>query len=509
MATDAERMMSLFRGYMDAHGTHGVPTPKTGGVKLEIRTSARTVRDPVTSRLWEQHLSGERALGIITIREDNCCSWAAIDIDTYPIVHADLVRQLEALGAPAVVCKSKSGGAHVYMFFSEPVPASEVIFKLRELAAVLGAGDAEIYPKQDSVLIDRGDLGNWMSMPYLGGDNTQKYAVRSDGRGMALSKFLDYAESQRVSLARLRSMSFHTELKEMAQAPPCLEHLSLVGVPPGTQNNGLFNYGVLAKKMDPDNWEKLLERWNHEYLKPPAPIDGVTSVIKSLRKKEYMYKCGDKPIAQHCNMALCRTRQYGIGASSAGAVVDSISILDTEPPLFFVRLKIGGTVEVDSQTLLDSRLFQRQTLVQLKKVIPLYAGDLWLRQVQGCIETATTVEVPREVGITGHFEELLEQFCTDRHSAQEQDEILLGKPWRDETTGFVWFRLRDLQDTLERAKFRELTRGQITTKIRQMGGDTKFHNIRGKGVNLWYVPADKLTWQSSSVPAPANMEAPL
>lgn len=508
-ATPAQRMMNLFRGFAGAHGTHGIPTPKSDGLKMEIRTSARTLRDPVTEQLWAQHLAGERALGIIVIREDNTCMFASIDVDKYPMVHGDLVRELTELRAPVFVCKSKSGGAHIYIFFSEPVPAVEVIAKMRELAAALGHGDSEIYPKQDSVLIDRGDLGNWISMPYLGGDKTQKYAVREDGRGMTLEQFLDAAESRRVSPAQFRGLSFHRQNQTMAAGPPCLEHLSAIKIRTGSQNNGLFNLGVLARKMAPDTWEQLLEKWNHEFLEPPAGNDGVQSVIRSLRKREYSYKCGDQPIVQHCNMSLCRTRQYGIGAATAARVIESISVLETDPPLFFVHMRSGGTVECDATVILEPRSFQRAALSQIRQVLPLYSLDVWLRQVQTCMESATSIEVPREVGTTGHFEELLERFCTDRHIAHERDELILGKPWRDEETGRVWFRLVDLQESLERARFRDLTRAQIVTRLRQMGGGTHFFNIRGKGVNTWFVPVDKLTWQTSGVPAPPTEEAPL
>ena len=136
------------------------------------------------------HLDGERPLGIIAIREDSTCLWGAVDIDKYDLDHAQLVRDLAELGAPAIVCKTKSGGAHVYLFFSEPIPAQTVIDKLRELASALGHGDAEIFPKQAQVLLERGDLGNWLNMPYFDSRRTERYAVESDGRGMSVEMFL-------------------------------------------------------------------------------------------------------------------------------------------------------------------------------------------------------------------------------------------------------------------------------------------------------------------------------
>lgn len=502
-------MMELFRGFAGAHGTHGTPTQGTVSTKLVIKTTARTVRDPVTVQLWEEHLSGERPIGIIPIREDSTCLWGAIDIDKYTIVHADLVRELAELKAPVVVCRSKSGGAHLYMFLSEPAPAGEVQARLRDLASVLGHGDSEIFPKQDQVLLDRGDLGNWMSMPYLGGNSTQKYAVNDSGRGLTVGQFLTRAEDMRIPRSKLQSLSFTRPVAGMSEGPPCLEHLASTGITPGAQNNGLFNLGVLAQKMQPDNWEPLLEEWNHKYLRPPAASGDVASVIRSLKKRQYSFKCSDQPIVSHCNMQVCRTRKHGIGPTGAAKMIETISILDTEPPLFFASLRTGGTIECDTSTLLDPRSFQRAALSQLRQVLPMAKLDDWLQQVQLCIEAATTIEAPREVGLTGQLEELLERFCTDRHAAHEKDELILGKPWRDDETDRVWFRLRDLQDMLERSRFRDFTRGQITTRIRSMGGSSGFFNIKGKGVNVWYVPVDKLTWSDSLVTLRRSDDAPL
>jgi hypothetical protein len=502
-------MMELLAGFAGAHGTHGDTDSRPGSVKKEIKKTARTVRDPVTERLWDDHLEGVRPLGIITIREDSTCMWGAVDIDAYDVVHTDVVRALAEKKVPSVVCRTKSGGAHVYVFFSEPVPASEVMVRLRELASAIGHGGSEIFPKQDQVLIDRGDLGNWLNMPYFGADTTSRYAVRPDGRGMSLSEFLRVARSQRMSRRVFLDLVFRETLPAMADAPPCLEHLCSVGIGEGQRNNGLFALGVLAKKVDPDKWETLLEGWNHAYLRPPLPSGEVAAVIKGLKKKAYTYKCSDQPIVSHCNMALCRSRKHGVGAGGGAPVVESVSVLATEPPLFFVNMRTGGTVECNSTVLLSPRDFQRVVLEQQRQVIQLYSLDEWLRHMQKCVESATIIEAPREVSTTGHFEELLERFCTDRHAGETQDDLLLGKPWHDETQGRVWFRLRDLQTMLDRSGFRSLTRSQIVTRIRSMGGGTHFFNLRGKGFNTWFVPAAAMQWQTEGVEVPRGEESPL
>lgn len=501
--------MTLFSGFASAHGTYVKEETKRGTAKREIKGSAKTLREAVTLDLWQRHLSGERPLGIITIREDSTCMWGAIDIDQYDMDLGGLVTQIRKTCKNAVLCRTKSGGAHVFLFMSEPVPAGDMMAKLRSLSSVIGHGGSEVFPKQDTVLIDRGDLGNWLNMPYFGGDETERYAIKEDGRGLSMSQFLDLAESMRMTPEELESTTFHATVAELKDGPPCLEQLGAVKVGEGARNNGLFAYGVLAKKMSPDGWEKVLDEWNQKYISPPLTVGEVTAVVRSLRKRDYQYKCKDQPIQSYCNMALCRHRKYGIGAAGVANIVESITILDTEPPLFFVNLKTGGTVECDSATLLNPRLFQHEVLAQLKQVCFLYKLDDWLPDIQDAVSNATRLEAPREVGTTGQFEEILERFCTDRHAGQQREDILLGKPWRDEASGLVFFRLRDLQDAMDRAKFRQLTRPQVSSRIRAMGGESEFFNIKGKGINVWSIPASKFSWQIAPVDTPEVPETPL
>jgi hypothetical protein len=55
--------------------------------------------------------------------EDDACLWGAIDIDQYPLDHSEVLKRLSRLELPLVVCRSKSGGAHLYLFFKEFVEA--------------------------------------------------------------------------------------------------------------------------------------------------------------------------------------------------------------------------------------------------------------------------------------------------------------------------------------------------------------------------------------------------
>lgn len=501
--------MDLLRGFAGAHGTYREEEENTSKRKREIKKTARTRHEPVTLELWQQHLSGDYHLGIITITEENTCWWAVVDIDDYALDHRELVSRLAGMRVPAIVCRTKSGGAHVYLFFAEPIPASEVMPKMRELSAALGYGGSEVFPKQTEVVADQRGLGNWLNMPYFAGDRTTSYAYSQTGQGLSPEQFLDQAERLRLDLRSFRKLTFQVSVAGWEEAPPCLEHLAGIGVAQGVQNNALFSFGVLAKKRSPEGWVELLHRWNETLFRPPHPMDRVASVVKSLEKRDYNYKCKDQPCVSYCNMVLCRSREYGIGPGGGADIIDSVRVLATEPPIFYVLLKTGGTVECTSESVLNPRSFQKCTLEQTTTVLPLYKLETWLPQVQKAIENATIVDAPAEVGTTGQLAELIERFCTDRHAGEQRDDLLLGKPWRDEETGRVWFRLRDLVEFLERNRFRLLARGQITERIKNMSGGPDFFNIRKKGVNVWYVPMSQFTWQDGDADLPDSPEQPV
>lgn len=507
--TEAERIATLFLGSELGYGTYRQEEKTPGKVKTEIKKTAQTVRGPTTKELWEKHLSGERSLGIIPIREDGMCYWGVIDVDMYDLSHRDVANKVKKLGLPLVLCKSKSGGAHLFVFVSSPVASSDMMSKMREFAALMGYGSSEVFPKQTSVNKDK-DLGNWLNMPYFNAAKGTRYGVDAEGRGMSLRKFLEIAENAQLTATQF--LDFKPKAPESApdfgDGPPCLQHLSAIGVDEGGRNNALFAFGVLAKKMKPDAWETLLESWNQKHINPPLTSDEVQIVIKSLRKKDYTYKCKEPPIMNHCDQPLCRTRRFGIGAGAMPSIV-SITTYNSDPPLYLVTLEDGTSIECKIDDILSSRMFQRTVLMQSRQLLPLYKQDNFLKKIGELLEHGAVIDVPVEVSTKGHFELLLQEFLTDQYAAQTRDEVLLGKPWLDEETSLYWFRLDDLMKFLDKEKFKEYNRGQITKRIRDMDGDNKFVHLARRGVNLWFLPSANLEIQQESFVTPRVKDSPV
>ena len=156
---------AIFDGLQEAYGTYRIDKQQSNGKNTG---KAAIVRDPRTAKMWREHLSGEGAsLGIIPINADNKCKWGCVDVDQYPLDHKQLVEKIRRLKLPLVVCRSKSGGAHCFLFSIEWVEASDMQKSLQNIAAALGYGGSEVFPKQVKLHLDRGDVGNFFKLTVL------------------------------------------------------------------------------------------------------------------------------------------------------------------------------------------------------------------------------------------------------------------------------------------------------------------------------------------------------
>ncbi|MGI8681143.1 MAG: TOTE conflict system archaeo-eukaryotic primase domain-containing protein [Mycobacteriales bacterium] len=132
---------------------------------------------PLTEDVITAHLSGELELGLYPLLDGDRCSWLAADFDG-PAAMLDALAYLKAAraaGAPAALEVSRSGlGAHVWLFFTAPVPAATArqvgSGLLREAIAMRGRMDLtsydRLFPSQDVLQV--GGLGNLIAAPLQG-----------------------------------------------------------------------------------------------------------------------------------------------------------------------------------------------------------------------------------------------------------------------------------------------------------------------------------------------------
>jgi superfamily II DNA or RNA helicase len=132
---------------------------------------------PLTREVLAAHLTGEIQIGLYPMLPGDQTCWLAADFDG-PAAMLDALAYLKAarsVGAPAALEVSRSGvGAHVWIFFTDPVPAATArqlgTALVREALAIRGRMDLRCYdrlfPSQD-VLPGRGP-GNLIAAPLHG-----------------------------------------------------------------------------------------------------------------------------------------------------------------------------------------------------------------------------------------------------------------------------------------------------------------------------------------------------
>lgn len=473
-------LMDLFDGFREAHGFYQI-TGEESGKKIG---KAMTVRKTVTVEKWEAHLDGKQGLGLIPITYNNTVKWGAIDIDDYRVDFAKVCKTIGESNLPLVPCRSKSGGLHLFLFLTTFAPAASVQGKLKEMAAAIGHGGVEIFPKQTEILAERGDLGQWINMPYFDETRTNRFALDAKGTGIDLDAFIKIACERRITPECLEQLSMDPP-EALKDGPPCLQHLITKGFPNGTRNNGLFNLGVYAKKSDPDNWTKILDSLNKAHLHPPLTSAEVLGVVKSLNKKEYYYSCNQPPIKDHCNKSKCRGCKYGIGQGAGLPVMTTLSKLCTVPPIWFIDVEGGGRLALSTEELQSPLSFQRRCMEALNKMPPILKREVWGDIISKLMDSVSLIEMPIDATPAGQFKEHLELFCTGRSQAKMPEEILLGKPWPFEDKHI--FRLKDLIAFLQRNHFSILETNVITKMLRDEGAEPTVIVIKQRGVALWKI----------------------
>ena len=478
-----DAFMGLFDGLERSYGTFEINGSRSRDQKKTGKVSI--VRKEVTRDVWNQHLQGRQAIGIVPIKDDSTVLFGAIDIDDYNINHAEIATRIDRLRMPLVPTTTKSGGLHAWVFLTEPAPAGLVQRKLRDMAAALGYGRAEVFPKQTEVLPERGDIGSWINMPYFGGMSGGRHGVRPDGTPMDPAEFLETANLKKVRADELEA--YEAEVKPaINDGPPCLQLLITQSFPEGTRNNGLYNLGVYAKKAFPDSWEQTVEQYNIKYMDPPLGSSEIKEIIKSLKKKDYQYTCTQVPLTHHCNSAVCRGRKFGVGDHSGMPVMTGLTKYASSPPIWFADIEGGGRLELTTEDLQQQGRFQRRCMDSLNSMPAQMNQKAWTAMVQNLLESVTIIEAPSDATPRGQLNELIEKYCTQRAQAMAKEEIRLGKPYTD--GGQHFFTVSGLLSFLERHKFK-MGLHEITSYLKNdLGAQHHFSNLKGKGVNYWSIP---------------------
>jgi hypothetical protein len=522
----AERFAQAFEGLARVYGRYDIPAGqkpngkgKVEGVRKDGAPggSTRHIRpedglpEDVWPILFDDHLSGKHGLGVVPINDQSLARFGAIDDDRYPVDPVAFNKLIREKKLPLIVCRTKSAGAHAYLFTKGFVPAELIHSKLLEWEVALGRPAAEVFPKQTR-LAGEADEGNWINLPYFGGDVSTRYALDPiTGESVSLEAFLDLIEKTSVTEEELRAII--APLDEASDdlfkdGPPCLQTLAARGFPEGSRNNGLFSIAVYLKKRYPADWADRIGQYNMAVMDPPMAAVEVTSTQKSVAKKSYSYKCKDQPIVSVCNRAVCLKRDFGVygGNDDPGVVFGPLTKLKTDPPTWIWDVD-GVRLEVTTEQLMDQRAFARVAVERLNRLPALVKASTWEGIVRERIEAVEEVEVPEDATREGQLWVQLSKFCTGRSVGKKLDELLLGKPYTDEVVGRSYFCAADFLQFL--AQHRVQVNEKDLYRFLRRRADVRHHGtqIKGKFLNYWSVKAFDRQTAEHDVPRKAPPEA--
>jgi hypothetical protein len=524
-----QKLMVLFKGNERFHGAANV----TGSIRDEDKNKWEPAHPhyeftTATEIEWRAHLSGQRFLGLSPILDDGTVWFTCLDVDksssgNYDFEYSEEMDKITQSGFPLVVYRTKSGGLRVTIFFSEPVPAELAQKRIQQIAAQLGYGGCEIFPKQIKVGKKDGKLEypNWIYLPY-GPTGDEQFAeqccMNESGNPMALDESIVFAMQKRITKQQFADL-FVVEMKARANGkangkkypagvwpeppmeesytatiervfcdgPMCLwiiarDHCS------NYQHNFLLNVASFFMWKYSDNWDIALTWVNYNVLRPAGDKTKLDEMIKSLKHKgkRYDYTCSDEPICSHCYAKACRSQKFGVGASNGVNFRDlAITIVDTRPQIFFVGEE---RIVCSANELLSVKIFRAKCLEVSSSFPDMFTQKEWDHILKSNLENAIRVNPP-------------EVFKTDAKELRIMEEWLSvhintgvrawGQEFMDGKQG-EYVRMREDEKRIYFKHKRLLTavrlqRGTVEEKIMtEFIGNKCMEHKQGPGVRDWF-----------------------
>jgi hypothetical protein len=500
---DILRYKNLFKGNPQAYGIYTASTNKS-----------QTLRHPLKLQQFEMHLTDTgKGLGVVPVIDETTSGFGVLDFDNHKKNDAinliGLEKTIRQKKLPLVVCRSKSGGAHVYLFGKKPLNTRilrQTMLNFADDLKGFGEKEIEIFPKQDK--IDKHTVGNWINLPYKNGDNTERYAIINSKKA-TLTQFIDYAEE--IAIDNQELLALGSELHK--DAPPCISKLLQEKLDIGGRNIAIYNFCVYVKKAYPDSFEHLVYKYNAENFEQPLPHDEVSRVINSVNKSKYRYKCQEEPCKSRCDSNACILKKYGITPQDRNQLVmasiptfGKLTKYVTEPVKYELEIE-GKILKLSSQDLLDHKYFRRIAFEQLDKVLKPIKQDVWLNIVDELIKNVRLEEVPDDASQSGIIRNYAIEYmlqCKDRTATgKDMDERrhLEYRPIVVEATfgfknkrRFIAFKGENFRKFLQTRKIGNIVGNNIYDALRKYGITAgtirlpKSANLARTSIAVWAMP---------------------
>lgn len=489
----------LFQGRTDCFGVYTVFERRKDGKQKGKGTTYPNSKYPdrvLTQDDWDKHLSGYQMLGIVPVLPDGTCSWFAVDIDDYSVSHKKIVVDIEKNELPLVTCRSKSGGAHLYCFIDGYIDAELAIKLGHKWAKELGFEGSEVFPKQA-----KPDKGNWIIVPYFGGEKALDFGIGLEGEKLDLDEFVQWANAKQIKPGEAPEYlkkkeddpSKMSQEDILEQSPPCIIQFFKEGISEGGRNNALCHMAAYYLKLDDyfgtEVWRDKLMEFNQKYLEQPVTFGEINQIIRNQASKRYQYYCKHTPMCNICDKETCLKRKFGVGEDKSyygDLEIMSMIKIDSKPPVWIPRIN-GIDVEMDTETLLAPRKFRMAIADALNILVPTKKQSSHDDMIGPIMKAALTVEPMDELTVEGKvmnsFTEWTKNMIT---KSRDIGDLEKGLPYYNREEETIYFRGSDFIKEYKRIYKDNVTERNIWTALRKNNFQRKQVRIGKSPEWIWY-----------------------
>lgn len=496
------RLQSLFRGNSRIIGLASNDLVDEGNGKLN-QSSRRFAAGPATTKHWERHLLGIESLGLVPINDHQEVKFMAIDVDLdimeeLKVTLASLAAQIEAAKLPFIVCRSKSGAAHLYVFFKDNIKVAKPRQALQSMAAFLGllAGNRpiEYFPHTSNLNPDSN--GKYINLPYFNSDDGERFALDSEGNRLSLDDFITLAEGKLITssdFCKWQAPKSEDEFLRdvISNGPPCLQTIYDQGIEDGTKNDILLQFGILFKKYSEETYVDNVELINRTRCDTPHDFRDLQRTLKGLKNKDYHYNCAHPCMAPICAKSLCMGRKYGIKAKINFPIIKEVVQWGADDEYFELHLEDGRKLRILAAELLDFNAVQAEVVRSLHIVLPIPKPMDWREFCFGLMGKVKRVEINKEFSVEHSIRGLIVAYATSRTIGTKLEDLLVRKPVKDGSN--ILIRHKDLQEEIARRRFPGYIEGlEYSVVINDLKGSITVKEIGTEKYPVFVIPDPKV-----------------
>jgi len=446
---------------------------------------------PCTTENYRNHLNGSCGLALSPLipeyttkksKKQNCCVYAVIDIDTYNVNFTQLINRLYTDGFKFGAFQSKSGGLHIYFFFTGYEPAIDVRAVLHKIVNLYGLGKmfkdekgaskVEVFPEHDEHKPGRkGVKDKGVFLPFYNMADPKECPnkmITAEGKLLGLEKAIPMIKEQFTSLEEMKAI---LNALPYADAPYCIQAALLSGelYDGSHRNDFIFTVALYLKmKHGKDAFTVDMLREANERFAEPLEDKHVENTYASAIAGDFpiLGQCKKEPMASFCDKKECKERQFAAIKKDKNNVASNFEFrqmyrMKAETPYYLIEARLAGTedefkmLRIDAaENILNQRTIQKEGVDKLGQIMWTVKQQVWEERINEIMATMVEKEVPKETDTTelSDLRQLFNRYLTHRQvQSSSPFRITLKQVYMANET--FYFQTDGLKDYLRIAKF--------------------------------------------------------